>query len=141
MRLLQGGNRFSVGSPRPVESMRPASGLEIEAELPHHADPRVLQAAASNTSLRLGRAAASTSSLTRRTGVAAIGLGVLGLGLALVVLPGPFILIIPLGLMILAKQSRWARTLLQPVHKLLWRQTERAASRPEKPSPATGWVV
>ncbi len=69
-------------------------------------------AAASNASLRLGRAAASTSSLARRVGVAAVGLAVVGLGLARVVLLGPPLLVIPLGLTILAEESRRVRRLL-----------------------------
>ena len=98
-------------------------------------------AAASNASLRLGRAAASTSSLARRVGVAAVGLGVLGLGLALVVLPGPSVLVIPLGLTILAKEFHWARRLLDPVRELLRRRRTTAASRLDKPSPSRGLVA
>jgi hypothetical protein len=67
-------------------------------------------AAASSTSPRLGRAAASTSTLGGRVRLAAVGLSVVGLGLALALLPGPSVLVIPLGLMILANEPpaiRW----------------------------------
>lgn len=41
--------------------------------------------------------------------VAVIGLSVLAFGVALIVLPGPAILVIPLGLAILAPEFLWAR--------------------------------
>jgi len=108
-------SRGSAMTPDPVEVQMPPPGLGL--------------AAASNASLRLGRVAASTSSLTRKIGGAAVGLSVLGLGLALVVLPGPSVLVIPLGLTILAKEFHWARRLLQPVHKLRRHKARAAASR------------
>ena len=42
-----------------------------------------------------------------------MGLTVLALGVALVVLPGPAILVIPLGLGILAAEFAWARRWLE----------------------------
>lgn len=48
----------------------------------------------------------------RRAVVAVIGFTVLLIGLAMVVLPGPAIVVIPLGLAILATEFVWARRLL-----------------------------
>lgn len=45
--------------------------------------------------------------------IAVIGFTVLLIGLALVVLPGPTIVVIPLGLAILATEFVWARRLLE----------------------------
>ncbi|MDA8095614.1 MAG: PGPGW domain-containing protein [Betaproteobacteria bacterium] len=48
----------------------------------------------------------------RRLVVAVIGTTVLAFGLALTVLPGPAIVVIPIGLGILATEFLWARRLL-----------------------------
>ena len=45
----------------------------------------------------------------RKIVVGVVGLTVLALGVALVVLPGPAFLVIPLGLGILAAEFAWAR--------------------------------
>jgi uncharacterized protein (TIGR02611 family) len=47
--------------------------------------------------------------------VAVIGLTVLAIGVAMIVLPGPAIVVIPLGLGILATEFVWARSLLNRV--------------------------
>jgi uncharacterized protein (TIGR02611 family) len=49
----------------------------------------------------------------RRAVVAVIGFTVLLIGLAMVVLPGPAVVVIPLGLAILATEFLWARRLLE----------------------------
>jgi hypothetical protein len=61
-----------------------------------------------------GRSSAPTSPLrvARRIAVAVIGTTVLAVGLALVVLPGPAMVVIPMGLAILATEFVWARRLL-----------------------------
>ena len=61
------------------------------------------------------RAAITTSplSLARRVAVAVIGVSVLAFGIALIVLPGPAFIVIPLGLAILATEFLWARRLLR----------------------------
>jgi hypothetical protein len=56
---------------------------------------------------------------TRRVVVAAIGAGVLLVGLAMLVLPGPAVLVIPLGLLILASEFAWARRLLSKARSFL----------------------
>lgn len=48
----------------------------------------------------------------RRIGVAVAGTAVLLAGVALIVLPGPAVLIIPLGFAILATEFHWARKLV-----------------------------
>ena len=57
----------------------------------------------------------ATSSLrfARKVAVAVIGSTVLALGIALIVLPGPAFVVIPLGLAILATEFLWARRLLR----------------------------
>jgi uncharacterized protein (TIGR02611 family) len=47
--------------------------------------------------------------------VAVIGVSVLAIGIALILLPGPAVLVIPLGLAILGTEFLWARRLLRRV--------------------------
>jgi uncharacterized protein (TIGR02611 family) len=56
--------------------------------------------------------------IARRIAVAVVGTTVLLIGIALLVLPGPAFLIIPLGLAILAIEFAWARLWLQYVRDL-----------------------
>jgi hypothetical protein len=51
----------------------------------------------------------------RKAAVAATGFAVLACGFALIFLPGPAVLVIPLGLAILAKEFPWARRLLDRI--------------------------
>jgi len=62
---------------------------------------------------------ATTSALrfARKVVVAVIGTSVLAIGIALIVLPGPAILVIPLGLAILGTEFFWARRLLRRVRQ------------------------
>lgn len=53
--------------------------------------------------------------LARKVVVAVIGASVLAIGIALIVLPGPAVLVIPLGLAILGTEFLWARRLLRRV--------------------------
>lgn len=53
----------------------------------------------------------------RRLIIAVIGLTVLLIGLAMIVLPGPAFLVIPLGLSILALEFAWAKRLLGRVKR------------------------
>ncbi len=52
---------------------------------------------------------------TKRLIVAVIGFTVLLLGIALIVLPGPAFIVIPVGLGILATEFIWARNMLNKV--------------------------
>lgn len=54
-------------------------------------------------------------SAARRLIIAVIGFTVLLIGTALLVLPGPAIIVIPVGLTILASEFVWARTILKKV--------------------------
>ena len=62
-------------------------------------------------------ASVATSPLrfARKVAVAVIGTTVLAFGIALIVLPGPAFIVIPLGLAILATEFVWARRLLRRV--------------------------
>lgn len=53
----------------------------------------------------------------RRIAVALVGGTVLTVGVAMVVLPGPAVLVIPAGLAILATEFPWARRLLHRVRR------------------------
>ncbi|MFO1464943.1 MAG: PGPGW domain-containing protein [Steroidobacteraceae bacterium] len=48
----------------------------------------------------------------RRIGIAIAGGGVLAIGIAMIVLPGPAIVMIPVGLTILGLEFAWARSWL-----------------------------
>ena len=61
--------------------------------------------------------AVATLKQARRVIVAVVGGTVLLIGLALIVLPGPAFLVIPLGLGILATEFVWARRLLRRVKR------------------------
>ena len=51
----------------------------------------------------------------KRLIVAVIGFAVLAIGIAMVVLPGPAILVIPLGLFILGTEFVWAKRFLEKI--------------------------
>jgi hypothetical protein len=51
----------------------------------------------------------------RRLIIAVIGVTVLLIGIAFIVLPGPAIIVIPIGLAILASEFVWVRTILKKV--------------------------
>ncbi|MGI9204120.1 MAG: PGPGW domain-containing protein [Woeseiaceae bacterium] len=53
-----------------------------------------------------------TYKLIRRVAVISIGLTILAIGVVMVVMPGPAIVMIPVGLAILGLEFAWARVLL-----------------------------
>ena len=55
----------------------------------------------------------------KRLVIALIGFTVLAIGVAMLVLPGPAIVVIPVGLGILTTEFVWARTLLKKVKENL----------------------
>jgi uncharacterized membrane protein len=61
----------------------------------------------------------------RRLIVAVIGVTILLIGLALVVLPGPAFVVVPVGLAILASEFAWARLIRRG--RVLIEQTKRSA--------------
>ena len=66
----------------------------------------------------------------RKLAIATIGASVVALGVAMLVLPGPAILVIPLGLAVLAVEFAWARRWLQHLRdgsrSVLGRSSDRA---------------
>jgi uncharacterized protein (TIGR02611 family) len=73
-------------------------------------------------------ASVATSPLrfARKVAVAVIGTTVLAFGIALIVLPGPAFVVIPLGLAILATEFVWARRLLRRMRQGATSAYERA---------------
>ena len=57
----------------------------------------------------------STLRMARRVGVAVVGSAVLGVGVVLLVTPGPAFVVIPIGLAILSLEFEWARRWLRKV--------------------------
>ena len=55
----------------------------------------------------------------KRLIVAVIGFSVLATGIAMIVLPGPAFIVIPLGLFILATEFAWAKRFLQKMKSKL----------------------
>jgi tellurite resistance protein TerC len=56
-----------------------------------------------------------TVAQAKRVIVIVIGFSVLVVGIVMIVLPGPAVVVIPIGLAILATEFRWARKLLDTV--------------------------
>jgi uncharacterized protein (TIGR02611 family) len=63
----------------------------------------------------------------RRVLVGVAGFTVLAIGIAMIVLPGPAFIVIPLGLAILATEFAWARRLMKKVKSKLKKQVEKQA--------------
>lgn len=61
---------------------------------------------------RTWRAAGNALRQARRLVVLLVGLTVVAIGAAMIVLPGPAVVVIPIGLAILASEFVWARRLL-----------------------------
>jgi len=58
----------------------------------------------------------------KRLIVAVIGFSVLAIGIAMIVLPGPAFIVIPLGLVILGTEFVWAKRVLQKIKDKLRRK-------------------
>ncbi|MBY0400620.1 PGPGW domain-containing protein [Myxococcota bacterium] len=61
----------------------------------------------------------------RRIVVVVVGTTILGVGVALLVLPGPAFLVIPIGLAVLAVEFEWARRALRHA-RAVWSSSDRA---------------
>ncbi|MBK5277039.1 MAG: PGPGW domain-containing protein [Desulfuromonadales bacterium] len=61
----------------------------------------------------------------KRLVVTVIGFTILAAGIAMIVLPGPAIVVIPVGLAILATEFIWARKLLDTVKERIERMRKR----------------
>lgn len=72
----------------------------------------------------------STLKQARRVIVAVVGGTVLLIGVALIVLPGPAVVVIPLGLGILATEFVWARRLLKRMKREMARVASSLGGRP-----------
>ena len=65
----------------------------------------------------------------KRIVVAIIGFTVLLVGVAMIVLPGPAFIVIPLGLAILATEFVWAHKLLEKAKSYFEKQRQRVADK------------
>ena len=65
----------------------------------------------------------------KRLMVAVIGFTILGIGIAMIVLPGPATLVIPLGLSILATEFVWAKRFLEKMKDRL-KKTYKSLTKP-----------
>jgi tellurite resistance protein TerC len=63
-----------------------------------------------------------------------IGSTVLLAGLAMLVLPGPAVIVVPLGLAILAIDFPWARVLMQNIQTWLNRKKRSTSDSPSRPN-------
>ena len=65
----------------------------------------------------------------KRIVVAIVGFSVLLVGVAMIVLPGPAFIVIPLGLAILATEFVWAHKLLEKAKAYFEKQRQRVADK------------
>ena len=80
----------------------------------------------------IGTAVDKTYKVARRVAVAVVGTTVLAVGIALIVLPGPAIVVIPVGLAILSIEFAWARLWLRKIRRSISGQSaDSRASRAE----------
>lgn len=66
-----------------------------------------------------------TLAQVKRMIVITAGFTVLLIGIAMIVLPGPAVIVVPVGLAILATEFMWARTLLNTVKERIQRMKKR----------------
>lgn len=81
----------------------------------------------------------ATLKQAKRVVVALIGVTIVGIGIAMIVLPGPAIIVIPIGLGVLATEFVWAKKLLHDLKARFPNKAKNAASTsttsPPNPSP------
>lgn len=58
---------------------------------------------------------ATTLKHARRIAVAVLGVSIIFIGVAMIILPGPAIVVIPIGLGVLSTEFVWARSLLHSI--------------------------
>jgi hypothetical protein len=95
---------FSTARSKAVARKATLTGLKF-TQLAREGNATTMQAYARNHPARIAR----------KLIVAVLGSTVLALGIALIVLPGPAVVVIPLGLTILGSEFLWARRLLHRV--------------------------
>ena len=66
----------------------------------------------------------------KRVIIAMIGLSLLGIGIAMILLPGPAMVVIPVSLGILATEFVWARRLMHAFKERLARRTGKVNDEP-----------
>ena len=65
--------------------------------------------------------------IVRKIVIAIVGVSVLSVGAAMIFLPGPAFVVIPVGLAILATEFAWAKVLLDKLkEKINWKTTAKA---------------
>src|SRR5947208_2588523 len=69
--------------------------------------------------------------IARRVIVSVVGVTILLIGIALLVLPGPAFIVIPIGLAILATEYAWARRWLKKVRRMASDVGGRSRTAPE----------
>jgi uncharacterized protein (TIGR02611 family) len=74
---------------------------------------------------RSARTSVRVLRILRKVGVAVVGGIVVAIGLTLIVLPGPAIVVVPLGVAILATEFIWAQRLLLRIRSFTARVLER----------------
>jgi len=79
--------------------------------------------------MKAGGDGSSRSPLARRIAVAVVGGTVTLGGIAMIVLPGPALIVIPLGLSILATEFPWARRYLRKCRTAATRWKEKIVTR------------
>ncbi len=70
--------------------------------------------------------------LVRRVIVAVIGGTILVIGIAMIVLPGPAVVVIPLGLAVLATEFIWARLWLRRARNMFHKAKAQVTGPPKK---------
>ncbi len=65
----------------------------------------------------------------KRTIISIVGFSILFLGIAMILLPGPAFILIPLGLGILASEYPWARRMLERIKGWIKRKADHRARR------------
>ena len=76
---------------------------------------------------------AKTYKMARRITVLVVGFSVLLIGIALIVLPGPAFVVVPIGLAILSVEFAWARRWLKKIRQTISSQSaDSRAVRAEK---------
>ena len=71
---------------------------------------------------------------TKQLIIITLGFSVLGIGVAMLVLPGPAIIVIPIGLAILATELVWARHVLKKIKRTLGMAEEEKEINEERKS-------
>ena len=100
----------------PIETrIRPGADRRIHEESLAHSDGELLMR--SSIKRLFSRWHLDNIKVVRRVIVAMVGATVMLIGIALLVLPGPAFVVIPVGLAILATENAWARRWLRKVRR------------------------